>query len=78
MLERRSASTAAGEAGALAIGLAGGPTRHVRRAAGPGATPASSVEHVELDAPSLDDVFADATGRRLEELRRRRGDEGPA
>jgi ABC-2 type transport system ATP-binding protein len=24
------------------------------------------VEHVELDAPSLDDVFADATGRRLE------------
>jgi hypothetical protein len=25
-----------------------------------------SVEHVELDAPSLDDVFADATGRRLE------------
>ena len=29
-------------------------------------TPASTVEHVELDAPSLDDVFADATGRRLE------------
>ena len=25
-----------------------------------------SVEHLELDAPSLDDVFADATGRRLE------------
>ena len=25
-----------------------------------------AVEHVELDAPSLDDVFADATGRRLE------------
>ena len=24
------------------------------------------VEHLELDAPSLDDVFADATGRRLE------------
>ena len=24
------------------------------------------VEHIELDAPSLDDVFADATGRRLE------------
>jgi hypothetical protein len=24
------------------------------------------VEHVELDAPSLDDVFAEATGRRLE------------
>ena len=25
-----------------------------------------TVEHLELDAPSLDDVFADATGRRLE------------
>jgi ABC-2 type transport system ATP-binding protein len=25
-----------------------------------------TVEHVELDAPSLDDVFAEATGRRLE------------
>jgi ABC-2 type transport system ATP-binding protein len=24
------------------------------------------VTHLELDAPSLDDVFADATGRRLE------------
>jgi ABC-2 type transport system ATP-binding protein len=24
------------------------------------------VEHLQLDAPSLDDVFADATGRRLE------------
>ncbi len=24
------------------------------------------MEHVELDAPSLDDVFAEATGRRLE------------
>ena len=24
------------------------------------------VEHLELDAPSLDDVFAEATGRRLE------------
>ena len=24
------------------------------------------VQHVELDEPSLDDVFADATGRRLE------------
>ena len=29
-------------------------------------TPGIAVEHVELDAPSLDDVFADATGRRLE------------
>ncbi len=24
------------------------------------------IHHVELDEPSLDDVFADATGRRLE------------
>ena len=27
---------------------------------------AVDVHHVELDEPSLDDVFADATGRRLE------------
>ena len=51
--------------GSVAIGLAGGP------AALPGALRALgdagiTVEHVELDAPSLDDVFADATGRRLE------------
>jgi hypothetical protein len=25
-----------------------------------------AVAHLELDSPSLDDVFADATGRRLE------------
>ena len=25
-----------------------------------------AVSHLELDAPSLDDVFAEATGRRLE------------
>ena len=25
-----------------------------------------AVQHIELDAPSLDDVFAEATGRRLE------------
>jgi ABC-2 type transport system ATP-binding protein len=25
-----------------------------------------TVSHLELDAPSLDDVFAEATGRRLE------------
>lgn len=54
-----------GKAGALAIGLQGGPT------AMSGALRALEeagvvVEHVELDAPSLDDVFADATGRRLE------------
>jgi len=54
-----------GKGGAVAIGLTGGP------AALSGALRALedagvSVEHVELDAPSLDDVFADATGRRLE------------
>ena len=54
-----------GKAGTLAIGLDGGTTAlsAVLRAledAGVG------VEHVELDAPSLDDVFAEATGRRLE------------
>jgi ABC-2 type transport system ATP-binding protein len=54
-----------GKAGALAIGLAGGPTAMsgaLRALEDAGVT----VEHVELDAPSLDDVFADATGRRLE------------
>ena len=55
----------AAKAGSVAIGLTGGP------AALSGALRALedagvSVEHVELDAPSLDDVFADATGRRLE------------
>ena len=55
----------AAKAGSVAIGLAGGP------AALSGALRALDdagvdVEHVELDAPSLDDVFADATGRRLE------------
>jgi ABC-2 type transport system ATP-binding protein len=55
----------AAKPGALAIGLTGGP------AALSGALRALddagiAVEHVELDAPSLDDVFADATGRRLE------------
>ena len=54
-----------GKAGALAIGLKGGPTAMsgvLRALEDAGVT----VEHVELDAPSLDDVFADATGRRLE------------
>ncbi len=55
----------AAEPGSVAIGLAGGP------GALPGALRALGdagvdVAHVELDAPSLDDVFADATGRRLE------------
>ncbi len=54
-----------GKAGSLAIGLRGGPTAMsgVLRALEDAGV---SVEHVELDAPSLDDVFADATGRRLE------------
>ncbi len=54
-----------GKAGALAIGLADGPTAmsSVLRALEDAGV---QIEHVELDAPSLDDVFADATGRRLE------------
>jgi ABC-2 type transport system ATP-binding protein len=54
-----------GKAGALAIGLAGGTgamSTVLRALEDAGVT----VEHVELDAPSLDDVFAEATGRRLE------------
>ncbi len=55
----------AAPAGSVAIGLAGGPAAlsgALRALDDAGIT----VEHVELDAPSLDDVFADATGRRLE------------
>ncbi|MDZ7732051.1 MAG: ATP-binding cassette domain-containing protein [Acidimicrobiia bacterium] len=51
--------------GWLAIGLDGGAARMtevVRALDELGAEPA----HLELNAPSLDDVFADATGRRLE------------
>jgi ABC-2 type transport system ATP-binding protein len=57
--------TRPGKAGALVIGLAGGPTAMsgVLRSLDDAGI---AVEHVELDAPSLDDVFADATGRRLE------------
>ena len=55
----------AAKAGSVAIGIDGGAS------ALSGALRALEdagidVEHVELDAPSLDDVFADATGRRLE------------
>ena len=32
----------------------------------PSTRPGSSVQHMELNAPSLDDVFAEATGHRLE------------
>ena len=55
----------AAQPGAVAIGLTGGPAAlsgALRALDDAGIT----VEHVELDAPSLDDVFADATGRRLE------------
>jgi ABC-2 type transport system ATP-binding protein len=54
-----------GRAGELAIGLAGGPPAMsgvLRALEDEGVT----LEHVQLDAPSLDDVFAEATGRRLE------------
>ncbi len=52
-------------AGRLAIGLRGGASRmaDVIRALDERGVP---VSHVELDSPSLDDVFAEATGRRLE------------
>jgi len=51
--------------GRLAIGLTGGATRlaDVVRSLDAQGVP---VAHIELDTPSLDDVFADATGRRLE------------
>jgi ABC-2 type transport system ATP-binding protein len=54
--------------GEVAIGLDGGARRiaDVIRALDDAAV---TVAHVELDAPSLDDVFADATGRRLEGAR---------
>ena len=51
--------------GRVAIGLDGGAARVadvVRALDGAGVV----VDHLELDAPSLDDVFAEATGRRLE------------
>ncbi len=49
----------------LAIGLDGGAARvtDVVRALDDAGV---SIEHLELDPPSLDDVFAEATGRRLE------------
>jgi len=53
------------ESGLLAIGLAGGAqqlTAVVRALDEAGLT----VQHMELNAPTLDDVFAEATGRRLE------------
>jgi ABC-2 type transport system ATP-binding protein len=58
-------SARAAKAGAVAIGIVGGGASlsGALRALEEAGIP---VEHVELDAPSLDDVFADATGRRLE------------
>jgi len=55
----------AAKPGSVTIGLTDGPAAlsgALRSLEDAGVT----VEHVELDAPSLDDVFADATGRRLE------------
>lgn len=51
--------------GRLAIGLAGGAARlaDVIRSLDAQGVP---VAHIELDTPSLDDVFSDATGRRIE------------
>ena len=52
-------------AGRVAIGLVGG-TAEVSAVLGALGAAEIQVHHVELDEPSLDDVFADATGRRLE------------
>jgi ABC-2 type transport system ATP-binding protein len=64
VLERFGSSRAA-KTGSVAIGLEGGPSAlsgALRALEDAGI----AVEHVELDAASLDDVFAEATGRRLE------------
>ena len=76
---RRCRPRGAGRRGARAVRQPRAPPRPARspsastaaRAALSGALRALedagiAVEHVELDAPSLDDVFAEATGRRLE------------
>ncbi len=51
--------------GRLAIGLEAG-TAGVSEVLGALTGAGMSLQHVELDEPSLDDVFAEATGRRLE------------
>ena len=51
--------------GRIAIGLDGG-TRAITAVLKSLEDQNIEVQHVELDEPSLDDVFADATGRRLE------------
>jgi ABC-2 type transport system ATP-binding protein len=64
VLERFGRRRAA-KSGTVAIGIAGGAASlaGALRALEDAGIP---IEHVELDAPSLDDVFAEATGRRLE------------
>ena len=52
-------------AGRIAIGLRGG-TGSLASVIRPLDEAGIAVGHVEVDSPSLDDVFADATGRRLE------------
>lgn len=52
-------------AGRLAIGLRGGAS-HLAEVVRSLDDQGVAVAHLELDSPSLDDVFADATGRRLE------------
>ncbi len=52
-------------AGRVAIGLRGGATNMAAAVRGLDAA-GIEVHHMELDPPSLDDVFAEATGRRLE------------
>ena len=63
-------------AGVLAIGLEGGASEmtSVVRSLDEASV---VVEHMELNAPSLDDVFAEATGRRLEGAADERADGGP-
>ena len=63
----------AAKSGSVAIGLSGGPSA-LSSALRALEDAQITVEHVELDAPSLDDVFADATGRPLEGAE---GDEQP-
>lgn len=69
LTERVGAARPSGAEDDIAVGLEGGAAgmaEVVRLLDGLGAT----IEHLELAEPSLDDVFAEATGRRLE------GDEG--
>ncbi|MFL6204108.1 MAG: ATP-binding cassette domain-containing protein [Acidimicrobiales bacterium] len=72
----RFGSRRAAKTGSVAIGIAGGPSSlaGALRALEDAGIP---VEHVELDAPSLDDVFAEATGRRLEGAAAADGDHPP-